>query len=572
MSLRILIDHDVEIPMRDGTVLRVDVYRQEGRVSLPVLLSRTPYGKGYANLPFAILAAERGYAVVIQDVRGRWASEGENYPLVHEKEDGFDTLEWIDRQEWSGGKVGMYGESYLGYTQWAAAVTRHPTLKTIIPDVTFTDPYEMIYNKGVLALGIAVSWGLLSQAQMEIEHFQGSESEKAALWMSFIQAVDGMTHGDTFRHLPLQDVPLIGSQGIHPFFLDILAHPQRDAYWERLACPTEAIQIPVFQIGGWYDIFINSTMKDFTELQEKSSDSQGYHQQRLMVGPWVHGSYESKNGDIDFTLQASWMLVLPEETQLQWFDYWLKGIENGIMDSPPIRIFVMGENVWREEEAWPLERAQYTPYYLHSSGAANSLHGDGSLSPEMPGDQPADSFLYDPRNPVPTRGGGLCCWEPALSKGAFDQREVEARPDVLVYTTPPLARPLEVTGPLQVNLWVSSTAPDTDFTAKLVDVRPDGYARNLADGILRMRYREPSGTALLEPADIYPIQIQLNPTSNLFLSGHRLRLEISSSNFPRYARNLNTGEDATGTVRTALNTLLHDADHPSHIVLPVIPR
>jgi hypothetical protein len=268
--------------------------------------------------------------------------------------------------------------------------------------------------------------------------------------------------------------------------------------------------------------------------------------------------------------------VLLDELRLRWFDYWLKGRDNGIMEEPPIRIFVMGDNRWRFENEWPLARTQYTRYYLHSAGAANSRHGDGTLSPATPSaEEPVDSFVYDPRNPVPTRGGGLCCYQAALPAGAFDQRDIEARSDVLVYTTPPLEHDVEVTGPVEVRLWAATSAPDTDFTAKLVDVSACGYARNLNDGIIRARYRRSTTQAEpIRPGEVYEYTIDLGPTSNMFKAGHRIRLEISSSNFPHFDRNPNTGDTSGDSteLRPALQTIFHDAAHPSHVVLPIIPR
>jgi putative CocE/NonD family hydrolase len=267
--------------------------------------------------------------------------------------------------------------------------------------------------------------------------------------------------------------------------------------------------------------------------------------------------------------------VLPDERQLRWFDYWLRDEKNGVMDEPPISIFVMGDNQWRTEAEWPLARTRYTPYYLHSGGAANTLHGDGTLAPEGPSAEPVDTFVYDPRHPVPTRGGGLCCWNAALAAGAYDQRPVEARPDVLVYTTPPLENGVEVTGPIEVHLWAASSAPDTDFTAKLVDVHSCGYARNVQDGIIRARCSGPDGRATqIARGAIHEYVIDLAATSNVFKAGHRIRVEISSSNFPHFDRNPNTGH-ALGEddeLRPATQTILHDADHPSHIVLPIVPR
>jgi putative CocE/NonD family hydrolase len=294
-----------------------------------------------------------------------------------------------------------------------------------------------------------------------------------------------------------------------------------------------------------------------------------------MIGPWVHASYEGYAGEVDFGVRASDSILYLEEHKLRWYDYWLRGIENGIADEAPIHIFVMGENRWRCENEWPLARADRTPYYLHSGGAANSLHGDGGLSPEAPVEEPVDTFLYDPRNPVPTRGGGLCCWRAALPPGAFDQREVEARPDVLCYTTPPLEQDVEVTGPVEVHLWATTSAPDTDFTAKLVDVSPCGYARNIQDGIIRACYHRAGEQATPNrQGGISEYVIDLSGTSNVVKGGHRIRLEISSSNFPRFSCNPNTGRPLGENVgaRTALQTILHDGAHPSHILLPIISQ
>ena len=565
----LIVERDVEAEMRDGVVLRADVYRPDTSEPLPVLLQRTPYGKGWSQVSFALMAAERGYAVAIQDTRGRWASEGDGYPFVHEMNDGYDSVEWVARQPWSDGQVGMYGGSYVGYTQLAAAAMRPPSLKAIVPTITFCDPYTIGYNNGALALGALVSWGLGAGAQMAIMRHPGSEAEKEQLMGQFIAAVDGMALGQTFDTLPLNDVSLIGRNGLFPFLADVVAHPTRDDYWQPLVCPYDALTIPMLHVGGWYDIFVANTMGDFAGIRD-----QGNVRQKVLIGPWVHGAFDGYAGEVDFGLQGSNMLVLLEEIQLRWFDHWLKGINDGVMDEPPVRIFVMGDNRWRFESEWPLARTQYMPYYLHSGGAANSLRGDGTLSPEGPSEEPVDTFVYDPRNPVPTRGGGLCCWQPALPPGAFDQREVEARPDVLVYSTPPLERDVEVTGPVQVHLWTATSAPDTDFAAKLVDVGPCGYARNVADGIVRASYQTSAVRAEpMQPGRVCEYTIDLGATSNVFEAGHRIRLDVSSSNFPRFARNPNTGHPV-GTdakLRPAVQTVFHDAAHPSCVVLPIIP-
>jgi putative CocE/NonD family hydrolase len=563
------VDRDCDVPMRDGVVLKADIYRPQTPEPLPVILQRTPYGKGYSSTSFALIAAERGYAVVIQDTRGRWASEGDGYPLVHEKVDGYDTLEWITQQPWSNGKVGMCGMSYLGYTQFAAAVSRHPALKTIIPCVTFCNGHSVAYYGGAFTLGVSVSWNLVSTAMMEINRRPGGEAEKANLMNQIIQTIDGMSQGKSFSYLPLKRMPLIGQDGLTTCLADWVGHPLYDEYWQELDCPHQDVTIPVMHIGGWYDLFIAQTLRDYTGIL-----GQGNTNQKLLIGPWVHGSYAGQAGEVDFGVQGSDLFLASDEMQLNWFDHWLKDAPDGVTEEKPIRIFVMGQNCWRDESEWPLARTQYTNFYLHSGGAANSLSGDGTLTIEPPSVEPVDTYVYDPRNPTPTRGGGLCCWEPALPPGAFDQRGVETRPDVLVYTTPPLDRDLEVTGPLKAELWASTSAVDTDFTAKLVDVGPCGYARNLQDGIIRARYRDSSMVAdPIQPGKIYQYTIDLGATSNLFKAGHRIRLEISSSNFPRFDRNLNTGKPVgdDSEIKTALQTLIHDAEHPSHVTLPVIP-
>ena len=569
MNKSLIVERDVETPMRDGIILRADVYRPQTDAPLPVLLQRTPYLKGLSQLSFALNAAERGYAVVIQDTRGCGSSAGDGYPFIHEKEDGYDTVQWSAGQAWSNGRVGMFGGSYVGYTQYAAAVMEPPALQTITPAIAFTDPRSITYKGGALEFGVTTAWNLNAWILMEVLRLQANPAQQAALLAELIAAVNGMSRGGTFETLPLIDMPLIGRGGIKPLLADILTRGQQDDYWQQLTCPWNKIKIPALHIGGWYDIFIDQTMRDYYGLLREGNPSQ-----KAIIGPWFHGSFDSLVGQVDFGMQASAALLLPDEILLRWFDYWLKDMQNGIMQEPPLQIFVMGDDQWRVESEWPLSRAHDTPYYLHSNGAANTLNSNGRLAQDLPGGEPVNSFVYDPRNPVPTHGGGLCCAPTALFAGAYDQREIESRPDVLVYTSAVLERDLEVTGPVEAHLWATSSAPDTDFTAKLVDVGPCGFARNVCDGIIRARYRRPGGVTRLKPSGVHEYVIELGPTSNVFKAGHRIRLEVSSSNFPRYDRNHNTGSEP-GTDKEmlpALQTILHDADHPSHLVLPVVPR
>jgi len=574
---RLLIERDVECPMRDGVILRADVYRPDGPGPFPVLLQRTPYGKGFSSLDQAVIFASRGYAVVIQDTRGRWASEGVHYPMRDEFEDGYDAVEWAGAQSWSNGKVGMFGGSYVGFTQWAAAIMRPPSLKAIFAAVTFGDTYEhLIYPGGAFAVGVAMSWSLGAGIPVALERTGVPETEKTEWIAKMIAALDSMAPGDAFRYLPLEKHPLLSHEGLYPFFPDCVLHPLRDDHWRSMSITDRygQIQVPAYHLGGWYDIFTQGTLHNYTEVRRSGGSERARRGQKLIMGPWLHGPLNGLVGEVDFGFRASAIMVDIVGLHLRWFDYWLKGEQNGIMDEPPVRLFVMGRNEWRDEDAWPLSRAVDTPYYLHSSGRANTLHGDGTLGPASPGVEAVDTYVYDPRNPVPTRGGGLCCWQAALPGGAFDQREIEARPDVLVYTSPPLDADTEVTGPLSVHLWAATSAPDTCFAAKLVDVGPCGYARNVADGIIRAACRD-NTTELVPVPRGEPLEyvIDLAATSNAFLAGHRIRVEISSSNYPRFTRHPNALELASSEadLRPAIQAIYHDSEHPSHIVLPVVP-
>jgi hypothetical protein len=577
MTDQVIVERNVEATMRDGTILRANVYRPATTERLPVLLQRTPYGKNGAQADFCLLSATRGYAVVVQDTRGRWDSEGTHYPMRDEFADGYDTVEWAASQPWANGRVGMWGGAYVGWTQWAVAAMCPPALKAIFPLVTFTDSYrDVIYPGGALALGVATSWGLGSGVSMAIMRMNIPDAEKQALMEELADVLDGLATGKTFRTLPLTAMPLLSRPEIGFPWADWLAHPDDDAYWAQMNVRRAMgkIAVPAYHLGGWYDIFASGTLANYMEMVRSAATPEARHGQKLIMGPWLHGPMNGVVGEVDFGYRASDASVFHWNILWRWFDYWLKGEQNGIMDEPPVRLFVMGRNRWRNEQEWPLARTAYTPCYLHSAGTANTVQGDGTLSFAAPQAEASDHFTYDPADPVPTRGGGLCCWQAALPAGAFDQREIEARADVLVYTSALLEEELEVTGPLQVTLWAASSAVDTDFTAKLVDVHPCGYARNVAEGIIRARYRHSTQTpTLLTPGAVEEYTIQLGATSNVFLAGHRLRVEISSSSFPQYDRNPNLGHDAArdDELLKAEQVIYHDAQHPSHLLLPIIP-
>jgi putative CocE/NonD family hydrolase len=578
-SVSLRVETNLPVKMRDGIVLYADVYRPDSPGPFPVALQRTPYDKGAAgsmtNLD-PMKAARNGYAVVIQDTRGRYTSEGEFYAFRDEINDGYDTVEWAAAQPWSTGKVGMYGASYVGATQWLAAVARPPHLAAIVPNVTASNYHEgWAYQGGAFELGFNVSWTLLQLTLANFGALSSAKSVPTEKRRDLIDAVNDMEL--SFRHLPTKDLPQLQG-GLADYYYDWLAHPEFDDYWKNLCIEDNhpRLNVPAYNIGGWYDIFLGGTIRNFLGMRANGGSDDAKRGQKLLIGPWQHGSRGgSVVGDHYFGLAADAMAADLDGVHFRWFDYWLKGIDNGVLDEPPVRVFVMGDNVWREEQEWPLARVQNTSYYLHSQGKANSSSGDGSLSPEAPGEEPPDVYLYNPADPVPTRGGGLCCNPYFAANGAFDQQDIEARPDVLVYSTPPLERDLEVTGPVTVTLWAATSQTDTDFTAKLVDVCEDGCARNLTDGIIRARYRDSSSNAsFVEPGRVYHYTIDLWATSNVFQRGHRIRVEISSSNFPRFDRNTNTGNVIAGDAefKPALQTVMHDAQHPSHITLPVVPR
>jgi uncharacterized protein len=575
-----LIDKNVAMTTRDGVTLRADVYRPEGPGRFPVLLSRLPYDKNLRRRPGDIdVFVERGYVVIMQDTRGRFASDGEEYyPLVWEAQDGYDAVEWAAGLPYSDGQIGTMGQSYLGATQYLLAPTRPPHLKASFPASAPADFHQcwVYHSGGAFELGWQIPYAILmardtiARRGLTATLLPELERELAAAptpWAPPLSA-------EAYRRLPLVEWAK-QLEPVAPYLGDYLRHAEDGPPWWQVNVERqhEQISVPMYHVTSWYDIFLHGGLANFCGLRERAMTAEARAAQRLLIGPWAHlfpytSPTSTGTGEIDFGAES---LIDLHETQLRWFDHWLKGTDTGILDEPPVKIFVMGENRWRDEREWPLARTRYTPYFLHSGGRANSDRGDGVLDQRRPAGEAADRFVYDPDDPVPTRGGNTLI----LAMGVQDQRPVEARADVLVYTSAVMTERLEVTGPVTVTLYAASNASDTDFTAKLVDVRPDGYAQNLADGIVRARYRESrTSPAPLIPGEVARFTIDLWATSHVFLPAHRIRLEIASSNFPRFDRNLNTGEDqATGTHRqSARQTVFHDERYPSHVVLPVIPR
>ena len=557
----VIVERGVPAKMRDGTILRADIYRPKADGKFPVLLVRTPYDKT-GETSFGLKGAARGYVVIAQDVRGRFTSEGEWYVFKNESLDGYDTVEWAAALPYSNGKVGMFGGSYVGATQYLAAIAEPPHLAGICPTVTASNYHDgWTYQGGAFEQWFNESW---STGLAENTMRRRVEESSALGWTKI---------------LPLKDFPVIESPsatGIAPYFTDWLAHPNYDAYWKQLSIEDHYanIHVPVLSFAAWYDIFLGGSLKNYSRLKTEGGSDAAKHGQRLVVyvGGHAGGSDNRWVGAVDF---GEKLPIDQDEVTLRWYDSIFKGIANGVEHEKPVRIFVMGKNEWRDEDDWPLSRAKSTRYYLHSAGGANGLAGSGTLNTVVPTQEKADQYVYDPADAVPTIGGSLCCGAaPPPGNGPQDQRPAESRSDVLVFTTPAFEKDFEATGPVTLDLYVSSSAVDTDFTGMLVDVWPNGFAQNLTSGILRMRCRNSQEKPeLANPGETYHITVDLWATSNVFLAGHKLRLEVSSSNFPRFDRNLNTGElQSRGTrMLKATNVIYHDKAHPSALIVPVVP-
>ena len=527
----------VPAAMRDGVHLYANLFLPAAGGRFPTVLVRTPYGKGAGLNANYQAFVDHGYAMLIQDVRGRYESEGTFDPIAQESNDGDDTINWIARQSWSNGKVGMTGGSYVGIVQWKAALLNNPHLKCIFPVVSGYDDYrDRFYSTG----------GAMKLAQ-RLE------------WMAENMRAPGY-HPDFSHfilHLPLHTSDVAATGWPSEMYREVMAHPAFDSFWQKVSVKEQLakIHVPVFAVGGWYDNYAESDLAAYSALHKISGLN------RILIGPWPHNMSIPFAG-VNFGPDAA---VPVRSLQLEWFDQWLMGRDTPIMSSPPVRVFVMGDNRWLEDRAWPPERARPESFYLE---------GQGGLGAEPPRHAGEDRYLFDPYHPVPTRGGAVCCNPKLFPWGPMDQRPVEQRADVLVYTTAPLKHEVEAVGPVDVVLYAATSARDTDFTAKLVDVFPDGYARNLTDGILRLRYRDSlEKPELAQPGKVYRISVDTGVTANAFAKGHRIRLEISSSNFPRFDRNANTGGEAaveTHLVKAA-QTIFHDKDHPSRLELMVIP-
>jgi len=552
------------IPMRDGVKLSSDFYFPDVEGKFPAILIRTPYDNSSARYDrYGKFYASRGYAVCIQDCRGRYDSEGQWYPFVGEEYDGFDTIEWMASQPWSNGKVGMTGVSYVGFVQWMAASEQPPHLTCIFsygsPSDIFGDTW---FSFGTLYLMDSITWAFMMDGRT-------NQNMGVHDWLNLKD------------HLPLLTLDEFVGRKIG-FWKDWLSHRHWDEYWAKQGLKGKfgKINVPSVTVTGWYDDGQHGSLENYYGLMKEGTE-QARKNAKLIIGYWRHGgpyphteNYYTKLGDFEFGPDA---LLDLESYELRWFDYWLKGHPNKIMNEPKVKLFILGENTWREEKEWPLPDTKYTKFYFHSGGKANTLYGEGSLDTIAPGKEPPDEYTYDPADPVPSIRGGTGA-RGGISSDPIDQRINEKRMDVLCYTSDVLKEELEVTGTIEIVLYAASSAVDTDFCGKLIDVHPNGAAYNVcyaASGFLSARFRESlDNPSLIEPGKVYKYEISLRPTGIVFKKGHRIRVEISSSDFPIFNRNLNTGKNPyTSTEMVKANqTIFHSAEYPSHIVLPVIDR
>lgn len=563
----IQIERNVPIPMRDGTILRADVYRPKTEGRYPVLVERVAYeliGRCTGNAQYYV---PRGYVVVGQNVRGAFASEGYFNTFRDDgwgaNRDGYDTIEWAGTQPWSNGNVGMLDGSYSGFTQYMVVPTRPPHLKALFVREGGGDLYrDWVFRGGACQLSFHRKWSMntpLSHLKHESAP-PGMEAARGRLEKA-VEEVEGW-----YRHLPLKHCPPL--EGVADWYFEDLDHPENGPYWwaTNLSLKAGEVDTPILHFGAWFDVFLDGTLRCFQDIRAKGRTEGCRNGQRLIIGPWIHGpgnAAKRETGELDFGPDAVFDL---HAYRARWYDYWLKGIENGIMDEPPVRVFVMGENRWVDMETWPPEGIEYRAIHFREGGEEGEASlNNGGLSFEPPGEaERPDSFTYDPEDPIPS----LIIY-PEL--GPKDHRPVEGR--MLTYTSDVLERDLTVIGPVKAILYGLSSAPDTDWVVRLCDVWPDGRSMSVCDGILRARYRDSlERPERMTPGRIYRFEVNMWSTAQTFRAGHRLRVEVTSSDFPRYDRNLNTGgpfgEEVCGQV--AVNTVFHDAMRTSHVLLPVV--
>jgi putative CocE/NonD family hydrolase len=554
----VIVERNVAVPMRDGVLLRADIYLPEGEASVPAVLGRTPYDRAFGPTLPSILEPERaveaGMALVCMDVRGRHGSDGEFHPFRSEGEDGYDSVEWVAAQRWCSGSVAMAGRSYTAATQWLAATAQPRALRAIVPIAIGSSYFDgWVYEGGAFQLGFNLFW-------VQIMAGRGRRVKME----------------EQYRHLPLGSAPLAADSPGGRFYREWLEHPTLDDYWRALSIDAgyANVRVPSFNVGGWYDIFLGGTLENFSRMRREGGSEPARERTRLLIGPWAHGSTYGAYPDHSFDAFSPHDGVDLMAAQIDFLGEQL--FDRATRERPaPVRIFTMGVNRWRDEQAWPLARAVQERWFLHSDGDA--ARSSGLLSRAAPADEPPDSYRFDPHDPAPTIGGPTSLPGKFLrtNAGPLDQRPLEGRGDVLVYTSEPLTDDLEVTGPLGLTLYAATSARDADWVAKLCDVEPDGCSRILAEGVLRARFREGfERECAVEPGRPYEYEIDLKATSNVFLRGHRIRLLLTSSSFPRFDRNAGTGgrpgEVREEDLRMAEQTIYHDAARASSLLLPVV--
>ena len=574
------IQTDVPAQMRDGTTLMSNVYRPADGGPYPVLLARMPYGK---DLPFdstyldPVRAAQRGYIVAVQDVRGRYASEGKFTPFVREFEDGYDSVEWAAKLPDSSGGVGMIGLSYLGKTQWHAAVMQPPSLKSMAPGQTWGNHLNGAQMRGgARELGLMQFWAQTALAlEILFRKYRGEPRKIGEKLPELVGSIDTLLAGGGYDALPLRQLP--DPDNLTSFVRGGFARGADDEGWDYLNIDGkyDRVEAPTFHLGGWYDSFIGETLRQYEAMKERAKASD-MRPPRLLVGPWTHGEFGSAVGDLDFGIGSSGAFLNYRgdltEVHLRWFDATLKGEEDPLEESPPVEVFVMGENRWRGYEEWPVPGAYEERWHLH---------GGERLSREGPGPSEPDEYEYDPGDPVPTVGGAILM-APIHCPGARDQHEIEDRPDVLVYTSEVVKEDYTALGPVHATIFAATSAPDTDFVVRLVDVYPDGRAIGVTDGVIRASAREafpasgvirPARPKPVEPGRVYQYNVDLWATAITFKAGHRIRVQVTSSSFPRWDRNPNTGESADAAhTEVARQRIFHDPERPSHVTLTVVDQ
>ena len=560
ISAQIRIDRYQAVPMRDGVKLYADVYRPAADGKYPVLVVRTPYGVQRENsgvhdkLP---MFAGKGYAVVNQDVRGRYESEGKWEPFRFEAQDGYDTIEWAAKQPWSNGKVCTEGGSYLGHVQWAAASRTPPHLVCAFPAVASTNIYaNWITHGGAFRLSFNYGWGVVRMPNRIM---------LPQWWHTGKDAPNELLYENILKHLPLATGDLRSANYAVQHYRDWIEHPGYDAYWKSISDEErfDKVKVPIHTSGGWFDIFLAGTINGYTGMRARGGSPQARAQVRMVIGPWGHGQSQ-KYGDLDFGSEADHHLT---DYELRFFDHYLKGASNGLDSELPVKIFYMGAaaNKWKFEKDWPIPGTRYTPWYLHEGGR---------LSPTAPTTSDSvTNYRYDPEDPVPTLGGNNCCGTPTIA-GPKDQQPLQNRADIARFSSDPLTEPLAIAGPVKMTLHAASDGADTDWMIKLIDVYPDGRAYPMAEGMLRARFRNGlDKPALLRPNESYEFTVDLVGTAVVFDRGHTIRVDVMSSDFPQFDRNPNTGEvfGSSLKVRVAKQTIHHSKAKPSHIVMPVVP-